>query len=36
MTAQIKAVATHRDELILQQKRSESAAQLSELPPAAE
>jgi DNA-directed RNA polymerase subunit beta' len=36
LTAQIKAVATHRDELILQQKRSESQAQVSELPPAAE
>ncbi|WP_201831591.1 DNA-directed RNA polymerase subunit beta' [Microvirga zambiensis] len=36
LTSQIKAVATHRDELILQQKRSESQAQVSELPPAAE
>lgn len=36
LTAQVKAVATHRDELILQQKRSESQAQVSELPPAAE
>ncbi|WP_445503182.1 DNA-directed RNA polymerase subunit beta' [Microvirga sp. G4-2] len=36
LTAQIKAVASHRDELILQQKRSESAAQVGELPPAAE
>ncbi|HZH10055.1 MAG TPA: DNA-directed RNA polymerase subunit beta' [Microvirga sp.] len=36
LTAQIKAVAAHRDELILQQKRSESAVQVSELPPAAE
>jgi DNA-directed RNA polymerase subunit beta' len=36
LTAQIKAVATHRDELILQQKRAETQAQVSELPPAAE
>ncbi|WP_210484428.1 DNA-directed RNA polymerase subunit beta' [Microvirga antarctica] len=36
MNAQIKAVAAHRDKLILQQKRAESKVQLSELPPAAE
>jgi DNA-directed RNA polymerase subunit beta' len=36
LNSQIKAVATHRDELILQQKRAESRAQVSELPPAAE
>jgi DNA-directed RNA polymerase subunit beta' len=36
LNAQIKAVAQHRDDLILQQKRSESQAQVSELPPAAE
>jgi DNA-directed RNA polymerase subunit beta' len=36
LNSQIKAVATHRDELILQQKRAESQAQVSELPPAAE
>ena len=36
MNTQIKAVATHRDALILQQKRSDTQASLSELPPAAE
>jgi DNA-directed RNA polymerase subunit beta' len=36
MNTQIKAVATHRDALILQQKRSDTRASLSELPPAAE
>ena len=34
--SQIKSVAQRRDDLILQQKRSESQAQVGELPPAAE
>jgi DNA-directed RNA polymerase subunit beta' len=34
--SQIKSVAQRRDDLILQQKRSESQAQIGELPPAAE
>src|SRR5215213_9119559 len=34
--SQIKTVAQRRDDLILQQKRSESQAQVGELPPAAE
>jgi DNA-directed RNA polymerase subunit beta' len=34
--SQIKTVAQRRDEMILQQKRSESQAQIGELPPAAE
>jgi DNA-directed RNA polymerase subunit beta' len=34
--AQIKSVAQRRDDLILQQKRAESQAQIGELPPAAE
>jgi DNA-directed RNA polymerase subunit beta' len=36
MISQIKSVAQRRDDLILQQKRSESQAQIGELPPAAE
>jgi DNA-directed RNA polymerase subunit beta' len=36
ITSQIKSVAQRRDDLILQQKRSESQAQVGELPPAAE
>jgi DNA-directed RNA polymerase subunit beta' len=34
--SQIKQVAQRRDDLILQQKRSESQASVGELPPAAE
>jgi DNA-directed RNA polymerase subunit beta' len=36
IASQIKAVAQRRDDLILQQKRSESRAAVGELPPAAE
>jgi DNA-directed RNA polymerase subunit beta' len=36
IASQIKAVAQRRDDLILQQKRSESRAVVGELPPAAE
>jgi DNA-directed RNA polymerase subunit beta' len=36
MNSQIKSVAQRRDELILQQKRSDSQASVGELPPAAE
>jgi DNA-directed RNA polymerase subunit beta' len=36
MISQIKAVAQRRDDLILQQKRSEAQAAVGELPPAAE
>ena len=36
MNAQIKAVATHRDKLILAQKRAESQTRINELSPAAE
>jgi DNA-directed RNA polymerase subunit beta' len=36
ISSQIKSVAQRRDDLILQQKRSESQAQVGELPPAAE
>jgi DNA-directed RNA polymerase subunit beta' len=36
LISQIKSVASRRDDLILQQKRTESQAQLGELPPAAE
>jgi DNA-directed RNA polymerase subunit beta' len=36
MNSQIKAVAAHRDQLILQQKRAESNARIGELPSAAE
>ena len=36
MISQIKTVATRRDDMILQQKRTESQAQIGELPPAAE
>jgi DNA-directed RNA polymerase subunit beta' len=36
IASQIKAVAQRRDDMILQQKRSDSQAAVSELPPAAE
>jgi DNA-directed RNA polymerase subunit beta' len=36
ISSQIKSVAQRRDDLILQQKRSDSQAQVGELPPAAE
>jgi DNA-directed RNA polymerase subunit beta' len=36
MASQIKSVAQRRDDMILQQKRSESQAKIGELPPAAE